>query len=145
MALPTPEPGLVVNYGFVWAGDGRPTPPDTGKDRPCLIVDVLDSAGPPGRTERQVTYLPISHTSPRTDERAHLIPPRVAEHLGLTAERSYLYTSYACEDDWPMDLSKIPGTDRFDYGFVPPAFFAAVVRDFAEELRRRPGLPHPRS
>jgi hypothetical protein len=105
----------------------------------------MEESGPTGRIERSVIYLPISHVAPRSNETAHRIPPRVAAHLGLTAETSYLYTSYACEDDWPMDLAKIPSTDRFDYGFVPPAFFAAVMRDFALELQRRPGLVHPRS
>lgn len=99
----------------------------------------------PGRDVRRVTYLPISHVAPRSDEQAIPIPPRVARHLGLTDARSYLYTSYAVEDDWPFDLAHVPGTsDRFDYGFIPPKLFAAVANDFAAYLARHRRAPHRR-
>jgi hypothetical protein len=75
----------------------------------------------------RVTYLPISHTAPRQGERAKLIPAPVVNHLGLTGEKSYIYTTYACEDDWPFDLANVPGyKGRFYYGFIPPKFFDAV-------------------
>ncbi len=118
MPLPVPKLGLVVCYGFVWAGSARRTPPDAGKDRPCMIVDLerYDEPAPVGRSVVRVTYLSISHVAPRGVERAVSLPPRVALHLGLTSERSYLYTSYAVEDDWPFDVTHVPGSaDRFDY------------------------------
>ena len=143
MPLPQPKLGLVVHYGFVWAGTGRRPPPDAGKSRPCLIVD-LDSTSEPaigGRSILRITYLPISHVPPRTGEQALPIPPRVAQHLGLTQQASFLYTSYAVEDDWPFDLDSIPGEPgRFDYGFIPPRLFAAVAADFAAYLAARPGM-----
>jgi len=136
---------LVVHYGFIWAGPDRRPPPDAGKDRPCLIVDLESSEEPAPvvRSVLRVTYLPISHAPPRGTERAIPVPPRVAVHLGLTAERSYLYTSYAVEDDWPFDLAHVPGTaDRFDYGVVPPRFFALVAAEFRAHLAERPGFIH---
>jgi hypothetical protein len=145
MPLPAPKLGLVVQYGFVWAGAGRHAPPDAGKDRPCLIVDLEQVAEPAlqGRVTTRVTYLPISHVAPRRDEQAIVIPPRVAQHLGLTSERSYLYTSYAVEDDWPFDLAHVAGSsDRFDYGFIPPRLFTAVAADFAVYLAAHPGFIH---
>lgn len=145
MPLPAPKLGLVVHYGFVWAGAGSRAPPDAGKDRPCLIVDLEQVEEPAlnGRVVTRVTYLPISHVGPRAGEQAIAIPPRVARHLGLTAERSYLYTSYAVEDDWPFDLAHVPGSsDRFDHGFVPPRLFAAVAADFAAYLAAHPGFVH---
>lgn len=145
MPLPTPKLGLVVPYGFVWAGPDRRPPPDAGKDRPCLIIDLqtVEEPATPGRGVTRVTYLPVSHVSPRRDEQAIEVPPQVATHLGLTSDRSYLYTSYSVEDDWPFDLARVPGSaDRFDYGFVPPRLFEAVARDFANYLaaRRNPTL-----
>ena len=96
-----------------------------------------------GQVVTRVTYLPVSHVAPRAGEQAIAIPPRVALHLGLTAERSSLYTSYAVEDDWPFDLAHVPGSDdRFDYGFVPPRLFAAVVADFAAWIVAHPGFVH---
>lgn len=147
MPLPAPKLGLVVHYGFVWASASRRSPPDAGKDRPCLIVDLHEVAAPAeaGRPALRVTYLPISHVAPRPGESAIVIPPRVAAHLGLTSERSWLYLSYAVEDDWPFDLAKVPGSsNRFDYGFIPPRLFEAVATAFRSVLEIRPGLVHRR-
>jgi len=145
MALPQPELGLVVHYGFVWSGADRRPPPDAGKDRPCLIVDIFEIEEAPGRKTLRVTYLPISHTEPRDSENAKLISPRVANHLELTNQKSYLYTSYACEDDWPFDLAQVPGQQgRFHYGVIPPALFDAVIDEFRKYLARRPGFVHKR-
>ena len=145
MPLPAPKLGLVVHYGFVWSGAGRRRPPDAGKDRPCLIVDLeaVEEPALKGRVVLRVTYLPISHVAPRSDESAIALPPRVAQHLGLTTQRSFLYTSYAVEDDWPFDLAHIPGSDnRFDYGFIPPRLFDAVAQEFAAWLAANPGRVH---
>jgi hypothetical protein len=47
------------------------------------------------------------------------------------------------QDDWPFDVTHLPGSsDRFDYGFVPPRFFAAVAADFAAYLAAHPGFVH---
>lgn len=145
MPLPQPELGLVVNYGFVWSGADRSPPPDAGKDRPGLIVDLFEIEEPPGRKTLRVTYLPISHTGPRDGENAIPIGPRVAKHLMLTGERSFLYTSYACEDDWPFDLAQVPGhPGRFHYGVIPPALFDAVTEAFRKYLAERPRFVHKR-
>jgi hypothetical protein len=145
MPLPRPTLGLVVHYGFIWMGTGRRTPPDAGKDRPCVIVDLeqIQESSLPGRTLLRVTYVPISHVAPRGEERAFLIPSRVAKHLGLITEHSYVYTSYAVEDDWPFDLAHLPGSsERFDYGFLPPRLFQAVAAGFADYLRDHRGFVH---
>src|SRR5260370_42319579 len=47
MPLPQPELDLVVYYGLVWSGADRRPPPDAGKDRPCLIVDLFELEEPP--------------------------------------------------------------------------------------------------
>ena len=144
MPLPAPRLGLVVHYGW---GAGRRPPPDTGKDRPCLIVD-LETVEEPDLVNRSVvraTYLPISHVPPRAPEQAIPIPPRVAAHLGLTSQQSFIYTTCAVEDDWPFDVARIPGSiDRFDYGFVPPRLFEAVASDFRAYLEAHPMFSHKR-
>jgi hypothetical protein len=145
MPLPRPELGLVVHYGFVWSGADRKPPPDAAKDRPCLIVDLFEIEDIPGRKSLRVTYLPISHTAPRAGESAKLISPRVANHLGLTAMKSYLYTTYACEDDRPFDVSPVPGhKGRFHYGLVPPKLFDAAVDELRRYLSRSPDFIHKR-
>ena len=147
MPLPAPKLGLVVHYGFVWEGAGRRRLPEAGKDRPYLIVDLeqVEEAGLSGRVVVRVTYLPVAHVAPRGHEQAITIPPRVAQHLGLTSQQSYIYTSYAVEDDWPFDLADVPGTDEmFDYGFVPPRLLEAVAKDFKDYLTAHPQHRHRR-
>lgn len=118
----------------------------TGESRPCVIVDLEDlaqsSAG--ARPATRITYLPISHTMPRDREQVVPVPPRVAEHLGLTQQQSYIYTSYAVEDDWPFDIERVPGSGRFAYGLIPPRLFALVARNFADFLASYPGAVHQR-
>jgi hypothetical protein len=139
MPLPRPELGLVVRYGFTWKSPDRRLPPDAGKDRPCLIIDLREAEG-----ATRVIYLPISHTAPRDSEQAFEFGDALRRHLGLDGQTSYLYTSYACEDDWPYDLAKRPGTDDFDYGFIPPRLFARVADEFARRLAMAPGFPNQR-
>jgi len=81
MPLPRPEIGLIVHYGFVWSGPDRGPPTDAGKDRPCLIVDLLEEEIL-GRKTLRATYLPISHHEPRKEESAMFIKPKVAKYLG---------------------------------------------------------------
>lgn len=145
MPLPRPENGLVVQYGFIWAGPGRADPPDSGKSRPCLIVDV-EIEVVAGREVLRVTYLPISHVAPRERETAIAIPGRIARHLRLTHERSYIYTSYANEDDWPYDVERVPAArGSFQYGFIPRALFDRITADFAAFAKARPKMLHRRT
>jgi hypothetical protein len=147
MPLPEPKLGLVVQYGFVWATANPRAAPDAGKDRPCVIVDLeaVEEPEMKNRVVMRVTYLPISHVAPRGDEAAIEIPALVARHLGLTAQRSYLYTCYAVEDDWPFDLANIPGVaGRFDYGFIPPRLFNMIAADFAAFQAAHPAAVYKR-
>ena len=62
MALPEPQPGLVVRYDYLWtheAAAGR----NQGKDRPTCIVAATDSLMRP----RYVVLLPITHVPPTGD------------------------------------------------------------------------------
>ena len=140
MPLPFPELGLVVRYGFVWKSADRKPPPDAGKDRPCLIVDIREADG-----MQRVTYLPISHVAPREGEQAFALGDALRRHLQLDWAESYLYTSYACEDDWPYDIVKLPATDQFDYGFIPPRLFQKVADEFGRRLVGDPNFPSKRS
>ena len=110
-----------------------------------MIVGLWPAAGlnAPEPTVLRVTYLPISHVAPREGEQATAIPRGLSRHLGLTFEASYLYTSYAVEDDWPFDLAHLPGSvSRYDYGFVPERFFSSVALTYAARLSTHPGLVH---
>jgi hypothetical protein len=85
----------------------------------------------------KVTVRPSSPCFPsRTAHRP--IPPRAVElpravkrHLGLDDDRSWIVVAEGNEFLWPgYDLRKIPNTDRYDYGFLPPRLFNTVMRAF---------------
>lgn len=87
-----------------------------------------------------ITVLPITHSPPKEPASAIEIPATIKRHLGLDDERSWIVVSEGNEFDWPgYDLRKIPGTDRYDCGFLPPRFFSSVVEAFQEWHRKNKG------
>jgi hypothetical protein len=78
-----------------------------------------------------VTVLPVTHRAPADPATAVEIPLVVKRHLGLDDDRSWIIVTEGNEFLWPgYDLRKIPHTDRYDYGFLPPRFFNHVLETF---------------
>jgi hypothetical protein len=128
MPVPEPQRGLVISYAYLWHHEHRAGLEEGRKDRPCVIVLSAD------RTEYgvAVTVVPITHTAPSKPASALKIPAAVKRHLGLDADRSWVILDEGNRFVWPgYDLRPIPGTrDRYDYGFLPPRLFAALVERF---------------
>jgi hypothetical protein len=123
--IPNPEPGLVVSYAFLWDREARLGLDEGRKDRPCVIVLAVQRSA---TAEMVVTLLPVTHSAPREADEAVEIPSAVKRHLGLDLDRSWIVVSEGDQFVWPgYDLRKLPGTDRYDYGFLPPRFFETVV------------------
>lgn len=123
MALPTPEPGLVICYAYLWHEQYRAGKEEGSKDRPSVVLLVVkhDDDG------TLVTVLPVTHAAPQDPKSAVELPVAVKQHLGLDDERSWIVVSEGNEFLWPgYDLRKIPRTDRYEYGFLPPRFFDQV-------------------
>ncbi len=76
------------------------------------------------------------HTHPDPDT-AIEIPQRVAEHLGLDSDQSWVVLEDVNVFTWPgYDLRQIPRQPgKYDYGLLPPEFFETIITRFAE-LRR---------
>jgi len=78
-----------------------------------------------------VTVLPVTHRPPDDPAAAVEIPPAVKEHLGLDDQRSWVVVSEGDQFVRPgYDLRKVRDTARFDYGFLPPRFFNAILAAF---------------
>ncbi|MDE0148075.1 MAG: hypothetical protein OXM58_06855 [Rhodospirillaceae bacterium] len=140
MALPDPEPGLVVRYDYLWtheAAAGR----DQGKTRPACLVAATD----PSVRPRYAVLLPITHTPPSDDTVGDTvgiaIPARVGQALGLDDTPGWVIVSEHNIDEWPNGgLSPLPGRpDTFSYGFIPPGLFAQIKARFLELARARKG------
>ena len=87
-----------------------------------------------------VTVAPITHRAPEDPKAAVEMPPPLKDRLGLDHERSWVIVSEGNKFVWPgFDLRKLPGTDRFDYGFVPPRFFNEIINGFRAWRANHPG------
>lgn len=138
MPIPNPEPGLVISYSYLWHHEHEAGREEGQKDRPSVIVLAVERAVD-GATV--VTVLPITHSPPRDPASAIEIPMPVKRHLGLDDDRSWIIVSEGNEFLRPgYDLRKLPHTDRYDYGFLPPRFFNRVIEAFVGWYRthRRP-------
>jgi hypothetical protein len=128
MAIPTPEPGLVICYTYLWHREHQAGREEGRKDRPSVIVLAVERETD-GVTV--VTVLPITHVAPVDPAGAVEIPAAIKRHLGLDDDRSWIVVAEGNEFLWPgYDLRKIPNTDRYDFGFMPPRFFNQVLEAF---------------
>jgi PemK-like, MazF-like toxin of type II toxin-antitoxin system len=137
VSLPPPHPGLVISYAYLWAREHGQGAEEGRKDRPCAIVAARQLIE--GR--EVVTVVPITHTPPSDPADAIEIPPALKAHLGLDGMPSWIVVTETNDFLWPgPDLR--PRRDvtpaRFDYGMLPPRFFAHVRdRILQAHLRRR--------
>lgn len=121
MALPTPIPGLVIRYSYLWRSDRDAGREQSAKARPAVIVlAVTKKQGEP----TQVLVAPITHTDPGP-ERGLEISPRLKAALSLDEDRSWIVTDDINAFEWPgYDLEQIPGKPgQFAYGYLPRKLF----------------------
>lgn len=132
MALPDPEPGLVISYAYLWRHEQRQGRDEGRKDRPCVIVLAV-RAKEGGRVN--VTVAPVTHTPPVADDEAIELPEAVKASLGLDGDRSWVVVAEVNQFDWPgFDLRPLRRRGaRIDFGFVPPRLYDRIV---AAILRR---------
>jgi hypothetical protein len=131
--IPHPEPGLVISYAYLWRHEHEAGREEGQKDRPSVIVLAVsrDAAG-----ATVATVLPITHSAPVDPASAVAIPLPVRRHLGLDDAPSWIVVAEGNEFVWPgYDLRKLPRSDRYDYGFLPPRFFNQVLDAFVEWYR----------
>lgn len=131
MALPQPETGLVISYSYLWRHESESGQVEGNKNRPCVIVLLVQHKETGAKT---VTVAPITHSPPQDPTAAMEIPPKVKQYLGLDAERSWVVLDDFNEFAWPgFDLRPVLGRpERYDYGILPPGFFAKLVRRIIE-------------
>ena len=136
MALPDPEPGLVISYAYLWANEVEAGQEEGTKDRPCAIIlarQIVDDV-------TVVTVAPITHTPPSDSSAALAIPPPTKKRLDLDESPSWIITSEVNDFVWPgPDLRPVTGANpvRFHYGVLPPSFFRKLKEMFLAQARIR--------
>lgn len=124
MPLPTPEPGLVIGYAYLWRHEALRGQDHGVKDRPCVIVLSVRDVG--GQTV--VTVAPITHSPPDRPELAVEIPTGTKRRLGLDEARSWVVVGDLNQFVWPgVDLrpTRRGGRD-YAYGLLPGALYRQV-------------------
>lgn len=144
MAFPSPTPGLVIRYSYLWASESFRGQEEGVKDRPCAIVlSAVAAAG-----EMIVTVLPVTHSEPANPRLAVEIPHASKRRLGLDDARSWVVLSEANRFIWPgPDLRPVtPGdTGSVAHGFLPYALFEDIRLKFIEALQSRDARTVPRT
>jgi hypothetical protein len=133
MSWPTPVPGMVVRYSFLWSSEDTGGKEEGTKDRPCAIIVAT------GQVETGIrTYLlPITHTPPQVPADAVEIPKSVKAHLGLDADRSWIVLNEINAFVWPgYDLTPVARTGSPVYGILPPGFFRQLRSRFLAVRKR---------
>jgi mRNA-degrading endonuclease toxin of MazEF toxin-antitoxin module len=123
--LPTPEPGLVIGYAYLWYSEFQQGREEGLKDRPCAIVLTTREAD----EQTIVIVVPITHTPPDRVDEAVEIPLATKRRLGLDDARSWAIVSEVNRFTWPgPDLRPVSRkeTGQVDYGFVPPSLFRQI-------------------
>src|SRR5580704_3389134 len=135
MAIPNPEPGLVISYAYTWHREYQVGRIEGRKNRPSVIVLAIAREA---ENTTSVVVLPITHSAPDDPASAVEIPTAIQNHLGLDSERSWIVVAEGNEFLWPgYDLRKLPKSDRYEYGFLPPRFFNRVIEAFVDWHRSR--------
>lgn len=125
MPLPSPVPGLVIRYAFLWSHEAAIGSEEGSKDRPCAVL--LATATKDGA--QIVTVLPVTHTPPADERLAVEIPAGTKARLGLDDERSWIALSEANRFQWPgPDLRPVPGDvdSNVAYGLLPAGLYDIV-------------------
>ncbi len=135
MNWPTPEPGLVIRYAYLWHQEARRGQEEGLKDRPCAIVLAHRKAD----DETRVYVVPVNHAPPDDPREAIEFPRAVKRRLDLDEQPSWIIVSEANVFAWPgPDLRprQLSNPMSVGYGFLPPRFFR-VGRDRLVEIARQ--------
>ena len=124
MAIPNPEPGLVISYAYLWRREFEAGQEEGRKNRPCVIVLSVEKHD----SGTHVTVAPITHSPPSPGTPCLEIPLRVKQHLGLDDDRSWVILGEVNQFVWPgYDLRPIPGKQgEMAYGCLPPRLFDQI-------------------
>ena len=121
--IPDPEPGLVVNYAYLWRREAARGRDEGSKYRPAVVVLTVEDEDDGSKT---VLVVPVTHSPPSDPHLAFELPVETKRRLGVDAARSWIVVSEVNRFEWPgPDLRPVaPG--RWAYGLLPARLFRSV-------------------
>lgn len=134
-SFPTPQPGLIINYAYLWRNEAVQGQEEGRKNRPCMISHVLEDNG-----AKRVLVVPITHTPPSPKSHAVEMPLPTKQRLGLDEKRSWIVTDEVNYFEWPgYDLWPISSNKpaRYVYGFAPRKLIDLVRNNVRQHATKR--------
>jgi hypothetical protein len=126
MALPGPEPGLVISFSYLWRREQDEGSDNARYPRPCAIVLSVRRAP---SDEIVVMVAPITTKPPQPDQHVVEIPTAVKRHLGLDVDvASWAVVDEVNEFTWPGFDIEPDSRGRLAYGFLPPGLYERIRR-----------------
>ena len=135
MTWPSPRPGLVIRYAYLWEREARVGMEEGAKDRPCAVLLTLMRDDD---VEPLIWVLPVTHTPPSDLSSAVEIPAVTKQRLRLDSQRSWVMLNEANEFRWPgPDLrpSVCGNASSAVYGMLPPRFYAHLKARWLERYQ----------
>jgi hypothetical protein len=135
LSFPTPIPGLVIRYAYLWSADAEAGHEEGVKDRPCAVIMVTRTT----KDRIRAYVLPVTHSPPGDPMLAVEIPQSTKARLGLDSERSWVVLSEANEFLWSgPDLRRaISGKEEsIVYGMLPRGLTAKIRELLVAALRQ---------
>ena len=128
-AYPSPIPGLVIRYAYLWKREADKGQTEGLKARPCVVVLCVEEVD----GETVVTVAPITHSPPDDLALAIALTPATRRRLGLDAEKNWILATELNSFGWPgPDLMPTP-TGEYAYGELPAVVFEALKQKILSE------------
>lgn len=124
---PSPQPGDVLRYAYLWAREAAAGQEEGLKDRPAVVVlAAMQSSG-----SLRVIVAPVTHSAPEHDGEAVELPANIKRDLGLDRARSWIVTSEVNSFAWPGPDVRLVGDDPY-HGAIPDWLFERVREGLAQ-------------
>ncbi|MEN8821304.1 MAG: hypothetical protein ABF271_09385 [Abyssibacter sp.] len=127
--IPTPRPGLVIRYSYLWKSEHDRGYVEGQKDRPCAIVVAVAADGP----DHQVAVVPVTHSAPSDPSGAIQLTAATRRRLGLDEEASWIITSELNVFHWPGPDLRMTPTGQYAYGELPARVFEAIKEQILDQ------------
>lgn len=135
MALPTPRPGLVVGYDFLFREQADAGQENASKPHPAAIILITKTD-----VQTRVSLLAISHSPPRRGEEAYHLKLASTECrlMGLDHGDHWINLRDINSFDWPgYDLVPSAPGRSYVYGTMSRSTFVRVVNALKAAAGRR--------
>lgn len=123
MAIPAPQPGLVVRFNYLWSREFDRGTREARYPRPCAIVLSYRRSADGALI---AMLAPITHSQPGPEDHAVEIPQPVKRRLGLDDQRSWVMIDEVNETGWPGYDLQPDEHGKYAYGFIPPVLFRRI-------------------